>query len=247
MPSNNITTCFIASNVTKYLFPYEAAIEQARKIGKVIVNVDTDSVDDTVNAIKRLKVEIIESAWGSSTGAGKEWLRTQKQRILDHVETTHLLYLDIDEMLDDDGIAWLIDLVDKEDLRGFSGVRFRYYHFYGDLKHRMPDDAGSGWSTVITRLARKGAHFVKGSDGFGLALNLMETLLSPHRIYHYSHVRPREVWHEKNTMMFARYNKQYNNLQIPWDLVQRFEGKHPEIIGNDLHLFEQGGDLEKNT
>ena len=240
--SDNITVCFIASNMTKYLFPYEPVIEQAKKIGRVIVNVDTDSIDNTVEAIRMTKVDIIESAWGQSASAGREWLLTQKQAVVGASETKFLLYLDIDELFDDEGIEWLKKIVD-EDLHGFSGVRFKSYNFYGDLKHRMPDDAGGHWSAVIVRLARKGVKFISGSDGFGLSLNDMETIPSPHRIFHYSHVRPRQVWHEKNTMMFARYNKVYSNMQIPWDQVQKFEGVHPDIINQHLHLFEQGGDL----
>ena len=239
MSNDKITVCFIASNVEKYLFPYEPVIEQAKKIGKVLINVDLDSVDDTVKRMRMLDVAIIESNWGDPIGAGAGWLCAPKQAAVDAIETDLLLFLDLDELFDDAGVAWIKKIVD-EDLHGFSGARFKSYNFYGDLKHRMPDDAGGHWSAVIVRLARKGIKFINGSDGFGLSLNDMETIESGHRIFHYSHVRPRQVWHEKNSMMFSLYNQAYNNMQVPWGQLQKFEGEHPEVIGRYGHLFEQG-------
>jgi len=232
-----ITVCFIASNLTKFHFPWKPVIEQAKKIGKIIINADLDSTDDTVNLINSIEgITVIENHWGKPIG--KEWLRNQKQAVVDIATTDFILYLDIDELFDDIGCEWLKKIVNM-DLLGFDGVRFPYYHFYGDILHRQPDDAGAGWSTKITRLARNPVKFIANSDGFGLAIPDVSVMNSSHRIYHYSHVRPRGEWHKKNRMMFARYDQQYNDLDIDYDSLQLFEGTHPDVIKKHYDFFQQ--------
>jgi glycosyltransferase involved in cell wall biosynthesis len=240
MTDLDLTTCFIAGNVKKYGYPYEPAILQALKLSRVIINVDLDSEDDTVAIIKKFPVTVIENHWGQSKNAGRVWLRQQKQKVIDAATTGFILYLDIDELLHEDAFSWIQHILTRN-LYGFNGITFRYYHFYGDMKHVQPDNAGAGWSTKITRLARRPTKFIDGSDGFGLAVPSLEVGMSPHRIFHYSHVRQREIWHEKNEMMYARYGKTYNRLSIDYGALDAFNGHHPEIVGKYAGLFEQGG------
>ena len=228
-----LTCCFVASNIVKYGYDmFEAAIEQAKKLSNnnVIVNVDTDSVDETVGVISKIpRITVVKYPWGIAKNRGKDWIRTQKENAIYSAKTQFIAYWDIDEVLDDEAIE-PIQAIIRNKLLGYDGLQLRYRHFMCDKWHHMPDGS-KGWYGVACRIAKTPTEFVHKSDGWSLAIPERRCLKLNYFVNHYGHLREGHSYVDSKKLMFSRFDLDFKPAGKPnLKLLTPFEGQHPKVI-----------------
>ncbi len=219
------------------------------------------SDDDTIpflNNILNSKIKIIETEWDHNLHKAGMVYSQQTNIALNACSGDWCIYLQADEVLHEEDYDMLIDEIKSVDLNpNIDGLLFRYLHFYGSYDYI---GAGRQWYRREIRAFRNTGNIVSWGDaqGFRKKTNLKFDKLRARqtavRVFHYGWVKPPEVQKIKFSMTQTYYHDDVEiNINEAKKLgsfdyssayeLEKFNGKHPEIMNNRLQKDKYWADL----
>jgi len=225
----------LISNGEFLKYPYKECIANlCEQVDEVTVNVDLNSNDNTFKETEKLfkqydNLYMHYNYWDfRNTGDGSE-LAKQANALLEHITGDWIIYLQADEFLHHDDIVTIRNLCKKLPAH-FSQIELWRTYFWGDLKHRAPQN-----ELYLGRIFRKETHQI-GGDGMYLIRQKGEVYRTDIPIYHYSRIgTEKEITKRirKLDLLFHEKEKvksfQDFSFQEMSNLVE-YKGKHPQKI-----------------
>ncbi len=201
----------------------------------VIVNVDPTSEDNTLEELRSIAkyypIQIVESVWDmKNTGDGRE-LAIQANKLLPHVRSNWVLYLQADELVHEGDARFINNLTDNIS-SDVSQIEFYRTYFWETIFQRYTPN-----ELYLGRLFRTGTHEI-GGDGMHLVRHSGEVYRSSFLIYHYSRMGTEEevtrrirtldgLFHEKDQVQkFTPFR--YDSID-PANLI-KYYNSHPKGV-----------------
>lgn len=126
--NNNLTVVVLTKNEEKNIV---AVVQNAQKVAAEVLIVDSGSTDKTVQLAEENGARVVYRAWDNDFSA-------QRNFALQHVKTEWVLYLDADEIMNDELLASVKSVVEQDKICQYSfkrkSVAFGQEFNYGVLK-----------------------------------------------------------------------------------------------------------------
>ena len=126
--NNNLTVVILTKNEEKNI---AAVVQNAKKVAAEVLIVDSGSTDKTVKLAEENGARVVYRAWDNDFSA-------QRNFALQHVNTEWVLYLDADEIMNDELLVSVKSVVEQDKICQYSfkrkSVAFGQEFNYGVLK-----------------------------------------------------------------------------------------------------------------
>lgn len=258
----------IVKNAEKLGYPVVEAIKSALPLcDEFIVNFG-DSDDNTEKLVKSIdypNFKFIYTPWNPNNRKGGRELACQTNIALAQCTGDWGLYIQADECIHENSYDAVRQKLhdDLSDLK-IDGYLSKYYHFWGDYDHLMPDSEEPYPHSI--RIIRIGSALSCGDACGFRAIRKWRRCFSEYfrakkidmPVYHYGHVRlPKEMW-KKNIEFKALYDhkqtrlddiskKEYGETFIdPGKSPYIFNKSHPKIMDNRIKNFNKEMEKFKN-
>jgi hypothetical protein len=230
----------LVKNATLLDFPLEASIASLLPgVDELVVNVGVSEDDtlDRVHAIGDSRIRIIESEWDPSVG--HQMLAVETARAMTACRHPWGLYIQADEVLEDDGARRLRELVTRHhDNRAVEGITVDYLHFYGGFDTVAINRRWYRREVRAVRLdPRLNIHSFRDAQGFrvGDAHRRIRAAASGVVMHHYGWARPAWALAAKraadNTIYHWRGKMNQDRPLLPWfPGIRGFTGAHPSAV-----------------
>jgi hypothetical protein len=185
-----ITGTMILRNAVKLGYPFDLAIRSLRPLcDEVIILVDPNSEDDTLDRVLNLNPDVIvESPWDMTNHKGHTncEISLQTETVCNEASGDWVFSLQADEVLHEGEVPRLRTAALEAQSRGVSGLELVRLYFYGSLSQYRTD-----WTIPMVRFFKRGAWKpdVDGAMRFDPCTPYERKHMVPDAcIYHYSRV-----------------------------------------------------------
>ena len=223
-------------------------IRSALGFADEVIVVDSNSTDDTIDAIKSIgddRVKIYSIDWLPNIG----WAmyKIAKSMSIGRCTKEWCVLMDADEVFheDDSGkIRGITDCVGNS----VSGIRFNTLHFYKDYRHVL--NGSNAWKDLYTSktyMVRNGLGIHHGNSGMdidahvdrhGIPVEQSKIFNLNVNVFHYGHVRSAEAYAKKQNRMHSFYEGKELVYSSPKEIdIERlniFSGDHPKEMKNKV-------------
>lgn len=243
----------MVKNATRLDFPVEASIRSVLPgVDEMIVNVGR-SDDDTLERVRAIgdpRIRVIESEWDHSRGPAM--LADETERARRECSGRWGIYIQADEVLDDGGAVRLRAIAEAHDRdSAVQGAVVDYRHFYGGFSKVA---INRKWYRRECRMVRLrpdiGAHSFRDAQGFRVGPDdqRIRCVSSGVVMNHYGWARPAWALATKRSTDHGIYpwrqHQDPDRPLLPWiPGIRRFEGQHPEAVGQWIADRESGEQL----
>lgn len=236
-------------NAVKFDYPIKEAILSVLPLVDEMVVALGNSEDETealLMSIASPKLKIIPTVWDDTLRQGGRVLAVETDKALAAIspQATWAIYIQGDECLHEADYPVIRNaLAFYQDRKDIDGLLLNYRHFYATYDYVA--DSFSRYRREI-RIVRPQPNLVSYRDaqGFRLGDEKLNVALIPANVYHYGMVKhPKEqlekqlffhsLWHDE-AWVKARYGELEEFKYESFDALERFTGKHPEVMNSRI-------------
>jgi glycosyltransferase involved in cell wall biosynthesis len=248
-------------NAILFGYPIYESLQSLLPVCDELVVATGESDDDTISYLKSFqnnKIKIIETKWDQNLHKAGLVYSQQTNIALNACKGDWCIYLQADEVLHEEDYNLFIDEIKSADSNpNIDGLLFHYLHFYGSY-----DYIGTGrqWYRREIRAFRNTGNVISWGDAQGFRKyknGKMEKLRAKQtniKVFHYGWVKPPKVQNLKYQYTKSYYQDDFeidikNTEQISdFDYnsayeLEKFKGKHPEIMKNRIEQDKLWTDL----
>ncbi len=221
-------------------YPFLQSIQSVLPIvDEYIINVGK-SEDNTLELIRTIsspKIRILESTW-NDTMKDRGYVYGQ-QKMIAHYNCTGdwVFYVEGDEVYNENDLEKILQSMRTylKDPR-VEALVFDYYHFYGNANSFLNSP---GWYRSEARIIKNSVRSYSPDGLFWLVLDSNKKGRYPKAkhtgvyCYHYGWVRSEEQMNLKSKKVkqyWGEDHKKIDYTQIDQNIIQEFQGSHPQII-----------------
>ena len=232
-------------NAIKYDFPVVESIKSILPLCDDFHVAVGQSEDQTLELIQSIDPRILikETIWDESMQEGGKVLAKETDKALEMIpdDSDWCFYLQGDEVLHEKYIDPVTEAMRKwKDHPEVDGLLLKYLHFFGSYDYIT---TSPGWYRKEIRVIRndpsiysyRDAQGFRKGDNKKLRVKPVEAV-----IHHYGLVKHPKIQYEKRRNSFRYYNRDMVNDEYEYkadeidygsvDLLEKFEGSHPEVI-----------------
>jgi len=232
-------------NAIKYDFPVVESIKSILPICDDFCVAVGHSEDETLDLIRSIdpRIQIQETIWDDSIQEGGKVLALETDKALKMIpdDTDWCFYVQGDEVLHEKYIESLTEAMQKwKDHPEVDGLLLNYLHFFGSYDYIT---TSTTWYRKEIRVIRNDHSIYSYQDAQGFRKGNNEKLrVKPvdAMIHHYGLVKHPKIQYEKRRNSFRYYDPEKTKEQYEYkaeefdygsvDLLERFNGSHPEVI-----------------
>ncbi len=213
----------------------------------VLVGDSNDETRELVSNIDSDKIKIFDSVWDQSLRKGGQVLAVETDKAFQLIDpaSTWAFYIQADEAVHEKYHARIIAACEKykDDLQ-VEGLLFKYLHFYGTYDY--VGDSRKWYNREIRIIRNDGSiHAYRDAQGFRKGKTKLRVKLIDAFVYHYGWVKSPEQMKKKMKEVSRYWNEEDENWQqfmnstdyfdyADYDLLQKFSGSHPSVLGERI-------------
>jgi len=232
-------------NAIKYDYPVVESIKSILPICDDFYIAVGHSEDQTLDLIKSIdsRIQIQETIWDDSIQDGGKVLAMETDKALKMIpdDTDWCIYVQGDEVLHEKYLDPLNEAMHKwKDYPEVDGLLLNYLHFFGSYDYITTSPM---WYRKEIRVIRNdpSVYSYRDAQGFRKGDNKKLSVKQVDAfIYHYGLVKHPKIQYEKRKNSFRYYDSDkikdhydYKANEFDYgsvDLLEKFEGSHPEVI-----------------
>lgn len=241
-----ISGCTFVRNGFLLGYPVKESIHSLLSFCDEVVIAIGDSEDDTLSYVLSLndpKIRVIQTIWDDTMREGGHILAQQTNIALAQCTGDWVIYLQADEVLNEDDMPKLKVAMEQADKRSdIDGLLFDYLHFFGDYAHV---GMGRQWYRKEIRAFKNTRNITSWKDAQGFrkviadgTFKKLTVMECGAYVYHYGWVRNPSAYLRKQAAFSRLYHDDAwlsENLPTSEDFpmcyeLGKFEGKHPSIM-----------------
>lgn len=236
----------IVRNALKYSYPVVESIKSVLPVCDRFVVAVGNSDDGTLELIRSIendKIVIIETTWDDTLRDGGRVLAVETNKAMDAIPADFdwCFYIQADEVVHEKFHSVIHTEMERwNDNPEVEGLLFKYLHFWGTFDYVGITRKWYRYEIRVIKNDRKIISF-RDAQGFRKEGRKLDVKLIDAYIYHYGWVRPPEIIKNKIRSFHALYhiderleekvNEAANFDYSEIDAIKRFEGTHPEVMG----------------
>ena len=139
------------------------------------------------------------------------------------------IYLQADEVIHQDDYELLQRDIERADWEGYDAISFRYLHFWKTHHHLS---IGKSWYPHEIRAIKLNTNIESWGDAQGFK-NFKKIFYTETRIFHYGHVREKEIYDKKMQDMSTLYDQDAKKAKY-YNLKDR-QKEHPCVLFYGTH------------
>jgi hypothetical protein len=244
-------------NAIKYDYCFLESLKSLSSVTNSIFLALGDSEDGTEKAIENFKnIKIIKTKWDESLRKSGLILSQQTNIALDKLreyakedKDSWGIYLQADEVIHEKDYFKLKNDIEYAQNNGYDAVRFRYFHFW--LNHNTIA-IGKKWYPVEVRAIKLDSNITSIKDAQGFE-NITKVYESDVTIYHYGHVRQKELYELKKNDFHKLYHQDADLLKAKKREEKKYKegrilpffGSHPKVMKDRILSFGDVFEMEK--
>ena len=211
-------------NHRKYCFPLDLSIESVLDgADEFVLNVCTDSEDDTVEYCKKLeekyqgRLKLIYSKWKENPEEGKFTMRRLADLAIEESNGEWFVSVDMDEVYAPGEAKGLRNYLEHLDA-SVGAVAVNFFHHYIDIDTII---MGKLYDSSV-RVGKKAFGWKSYDDGFGITGGVGKSVISPCLVNHYGFVRDLKVAIDKELRFQIDLYKPLHS-QFPDPRLEKFK------------------------